>query len=976
MNPQQADAVKYNEGPLLIIAGAGTGKTTTIVEKIHHLIKNNFAKPEEILALTFTEKAAQEMETRVDERLPYGYTQTWISTFHSFADTVLRTDISHIGMSPGYRLMTQAETISFLRERLFMFDLTYFRPLGNPNKFLESLLQHISRLRDEDISTGEYKQWVDASDSEVLEPEELSKRRELAHIYETYQNIKIKEGVFDYGDLIYYALELFRKRPNILNQYRKQFKYILVDEFQDTNIAQYNLVKLLAPPDTNPKLTVVGDDSQAIYKFRGASVSNILAYMKDYPTAKNISLLTNYRSSQPILDAAYRLIKFNDPDTLEAQLGISKKLVAGREEDEKGASKKRIDLFITNRVEEESEYVVNQIKKLAKHREYSDFAILVRANNHADAFTNALTRNGIPFHFHGPGSLYKQPEVKDLIAYLNILANPEDSVSFYRVLSMRIFDLNAQDVAYLIAFSKKTATTLLRTVEIITFLLENTVTTPESEIYRKHMPFLREDTKTKLKKLFVHFQKAIKDVRRLSAGQLLYNFLEDTGYLLKLGQITNEREERSTLLISKFFDKLKAYESTHEDSSVHAVADYIALSMELGESPATADLDEPEFNAVNILTVHGSKGLEFPVVFLVNLSVDRFPTRARREVIPIPTELIKEILPQGDYHLEEERRLFYVAMTRAKDMLFLTTARYYGEGKRIKKVSPFVYESLGETMVDKQLNIKVEEKQQLSIFDFKPVPEVPLKKQPLTKSMFVSYTQLDTFERCALRYKYQFVLKLPSAPNAAASFGSSVHNALQVFYQMYKADQNIGLSELLEQYNSAWIPLGYASQAHERRMMKEGKEMLTKFFNEYHTPNIAILDVEKLFKLKITEKVYVTGKIDRVDQHEDGSIEIIDYKTGKKPSEKDLKDNIQLATYLMAAAEKNLYNKAAADVTLTFHYLQDSTKISMKKTREDVIKTKERIISATEKMATSDYKPTVGIHCSFCPFKMICEAWQ
>jgi DNA helicase-2/ATP-dependent DNA helicase PcrA len=193
---------------------------------------------------------------------------------------------------------------------------------------------------------------------------------------------------------------------------------------------------------------------------------------------------------------------------------------------------------------------------------------------------------------------------------------------------------------------------------------------------------------------------------------------------------------------------------------------------------------------------------------------------------------------------------------------------------------------------------------------------------------------------------------------------------------MYKADRTIGLEQLLEQYRNGWIPLGFASQSHENRMKKEGEEMLTKFFNEYHTPNITVLDLEKLFRLKISDKVFVSGKIDRVDQNPDGSIEIIDYKTGKKPEEKELKDNIQLATYLMAAAERSLYNKAAADVTLTFYYLQDSAKISMKKTQDDIIKTKERILNSTVKMANSDYKPTVGPHCGFCPFKMICEAWQ
>ena len=310
LNDEQKKAVEYNQGPLLIVAGAGTGKTTVVVEKIKYLLKKKLAEPEEILALTFTEKAAFEMEERVDREIPYGYFQMWISTFHAFADQILKEEISHIGLSPGYRLMTEAETIIFLRKNLFLFNLNYFRPLGNPNKFLEALLDHFSRLRDEDISPEEYLKWV----SRQRESEETKKNLELANAYKTYQTLKIKEGVMDFADLIYYLLQLFRERKNILKKYQEKFKFVLVDEFQDTNIAQYDLIKLLCPSKENFPLTVVGDDSQAIYKFRGASVSNIMSFMKDYTRAKQITLRNNYRSNQTILDKSYRLIKYNDPD--------------------------------------------------------------------------------------------------------------------------------------------------------------------------------------------------------------------------------------------------------------------------------------------------------------------------------------------------------------------------------------------------------------------------------------------------------------------------------------------------------------------------------------------------------------------------------------------------------------------------------------------------------------------------------------
>ena len=357
LNPNQQAAVNFNDDPLLIVAGAGTGKTFTLVEKIKHLIKNKLAKPEEILCLTFTEKAAYEMEERVDRAMPYGYFQMNISTFHGFADEILKKEINHIGMNPAYSLSTQAQSIIFLRKNLFRFDLKYFRPLSNPNKFIEALLQHFSRLHDEDVKPKAYLEWAKniQNDSEML-IEDKEKYLELANAYITYQTLKTEHDQMDFDDLIYYLLKLFRERPNILKEYKDRFKYVLVDEFQDTNIAQYQLIKLLAPSKENPKLTVVGDDSQAIYKFRGASISNILSFMKDYPQAHQISLNDNYRSNQNVLDKAYTLIKFNDPDTLEAKLGISKQLKGHKPNIKDG-----VNFGLFQHSEDEADYVAKVI---------------------------------------------------------------------------------------------------------------------------------------------------------------------------------------------------------------------------------------------------------------------------------------------------------------------------------------------------------------------------------------------------------------------------------------------------------------------------------------------------------------------------------------------------------------------------------------------------------------------------------------
>lgn len=970
LNLQQKQAVKYNQGPLLIIAGAGTGKTGVVVEKIKHLIKAKLTKPEQILALTFTEKAAFEMEERVDKALPYGYFQMYIATFHAFADQVLKEEISQIGLSPGYRLMTEAETIIFLRKNLFLFDLHYFRPLGNPNKFLEGLLQHFSRLKDEDISPDQYLLWAKSlANKKPYSLEDKKKYVELGYAYKKYQLLKVRESLMDFSDLVYYLIELFRKRKSILHKYQNKFKYVFVDEFQDTNIAQYQLIKLLCPAKNKPRLTVVGDDSQAIYKFRGASVSNILNFMKDYPHAKKITLKQNYRSNQIILDAAYQLIKNNDPDTLEYQLGISKKLVAQKKDIQNS-----LGFFLGEKVESEADFVTKKILSLKKKYRYSDFAILVRANNHAEPFIRALSRAGIPYQFLGPGLLFKQPEVKDLIAYLKILVNPEDSVSFYRVLSMPYFKIDPKDISFLLNFAKKINLSLFQAIEIYLSFFDSKIFQPEFTIYKKYLPLIKKITREKLVFICKIVKQHLALINKETAGQILYYFMEKTGYLAKLIAYKNETDEKKALNVTKFFDRLKSFESENEDASVTAMVNYIDMSLELGESPIVAQTDISTYDAVNIMTVHSAKGLEFPVVFLVNLSTGRFPTYERRETIPIPQPLIKELLPKGDYHLEEERRLFYVGLTRAKDNAFFSSSKFYGERKRERRLSIFVREALGDNFIDDQLSIEKDKRSQLSIFEFKKSPENLIKKKTILNNF--SYSQLEAYKRCPRQYKYNYILRIPVAPTSQESFGITIHKTLQNFYHEFLTNNKVDIKRLLKIYKENWIPIGYASLAHQNRMKKEGQKMLRGFFNKFHNQNNKIVNLEKMFKIKLTKDVYLTGKIDRVDLYKNNEIEIVDYKTGQQPDEKILKKSLQLSIYALAANDRNLFNKKINQINLTFFFLQNLEKVTIKRTGKEIEQVKKEIIDLVSEIRKETYPPNVGPICDFCPYRIICEAWQ
>src|SRR5262245_18549613 len=832
LNAAQTAAVTHAAGPLLIIAGAGTGKTTVITRRIAYLIATRRARPSEILALTFTDKAAIEMEERVDTLVPYGYADVHISTFHAFGDHLIRENALELGLTPEFRVLTRAEQVIFLRDHLFELPLSHYRPLGDPTRHLQAIISHISRLKDEDVGPDEYLAHAEgllaaaADDESRLEAEE---HLELARTYGQYQTLMARLGQVDFGDQIVESLRLFRTRPHVLRRYQDRFKFILVDEFQDTNYAQFEIVKLLAAKNRN--VAVVGDDDQAIFRFRGASMSNILDFDRTYPNARKVVLRENRRSPQAILDAAYRLIQHNNPDRLEVAQRIDKRLIA-RGGDGAPRVGRAPEPLAFDTVSSESEQVAAMIaEERAQGRPYRDCAILVRANDDADPFLRALNVAGIPWTFSGNAGLYGRPEVRLLIAFLRSVAHPDDSVSLHYLASSDIYQVPIVDLTRCATHADRKNRWLFDVLRAVPDEVE-----------------LSEEGRAAVRRLLADLERYMELARERPTGEVLYQFLLDSGLMTRYAKAPAELEQE-VQNVSKFFARVKDASRVLRYDNVREFVNHLDALIEAGDDPAVAEA-ETDTPAVHVLTVHKAKGLEWPVVFLVNCLQNKFPSQRRPEPIEVPPGLIKDALPSGDFHLQEERRLFYVGMTRAKERLYLTGAESMGT-RREWKVSQFVLEALDlpKAAVRPFRAPAIEE-----LIRHAPPPQaIGPDQQPLPPDaeIVVSHKQVDDYQTCPLKYQYIHVLRIALLQHHAVGYGSALHSAGE-FYLRRRAAGNVSALEApLRAFDDAWRNEGFLTREHEEQRERAGIAALTRFYHEEEVSGQKPSAVEREFSFAL-----------------------------------------------------------------------------------------------------------------------------
>ncbi|MFH1656028.1 MAG: UvrD-helicase domain-containing protein [Candidatus Omnitrophota bacterium] len=957
LNPQQKKAIAHGKGPLLIIAGAGTGKTAVITRRIAYLIQSKQAKPEEILALTFTDKAAIEMQERVDVLVPYGFTDTWIQTFHAFGDRILKEKSMEIGLTPDFKVLTKPEAVVFFQEHIFDFPLDYYRPLSNPTKFIMAMLTLFSRAKDEDVSPDEYINYAKKLEKQSLKnikdqalAEEAAKQLEIASCYKRYQELLAQEGKVDFGNQFFLTLQLFRKRPSILKYYQKQFKFILVDEFQDTNYAQFEIVKLLAASHKN--LTVVADDDQSIYKWRGAAVSNILNFIKTYPKAKKIPLTKNYRSTQAILDSAYGLIQNNNPDRLEVQAKINKQLIGKV----KGGQSPRHLHFDT--VSSEADEVAKVIKEKVESGKYNyeDFAVLVRSNSDADPFLKAFNMHSLPWRFSGNQGLYSREEVRLCIAFLRLIASLNDSLSLYYLASSEIYKLPIVDLTLCMNYSSRRKVSLFGVFQSLDRIEELKSISGEARA-----------TVEKIVKDIVGFLKTSRDH---TTGRLLYKFLTESGYIKKLVKNPSLVNEEKIKNIAKFFEMVRNFEIVAREDRVIYFVNYLDMLVQAGDDPATVEADL-DISAINVFTIHKAKGLEFDVVFLVSLVMGKFPWPRRHETLEFPVELIKDILPSGDFHIQEERRLFYVGMTRAKKELFLTSARDYGT-KKTRKISKFVLESLGSQ--EEQVVHKVDAIE--AIERHAPKPESKLKTTgviPDEQILNLSYYQIDDYLTCPLKYKYVHILRVPILEHQVVIYGKAMHDAVQRYNQNRIRKVSTKLDEIIAVFEDSFRPEGFLSQEHYKQRLSAGKRALEDFFKIEKKNKVIPSYIEKEFSFLI-DNIRIVGRWDRIDKRGNEEV-VIDFKTSEVKKQKDAdektKKSLQLDIYSLAY--QKIFNNIPDWVEL--YFLESQLIGRAKKSQKDIDSVIDKIETAAKGIRSGSFgaKPAY-LACNFCAYSQICPA--
>ena len=958
---RQRAAIEHLHGPMMVIAGAGTGKTTVLTHRIARLMQEGHAQAGEILALTYTVNGADEMKKRV--RGLTGGGEVNVATFHDYCLDLLRR------VHRDFGVLDEQDLWIYLRRRIRELHLEHFIRAGNLGQFLTELLKFVDRCHDELVTPEQYLQYVErlergevslprvAKSKNALEDSEvLGRCREIARVFATVEGWLREENLGTFSHMIVRAHALLSSDESVLAEARSRARFILADEFQDANFAQIKILARLAGAEGN--VFAVGDPDQAIYRFRGASSGAFELFHRHFPGARLAVLEKNRRSTTPILRCAFALIDKNPPVFAgrgDAALAYRRvPLQSAREEEAAEAgdtlSSEPVSVVVLTSKDAEGPDLVSFIGDAqAKSKcKWSDFGILYRSHFHRDDVVRGLAEADIPFVIERV-DISDTPEARDLFACLKAVVSAGDDVSLFRAAALPRFHVNPEQ---------------LRTV-----MRDVARDSRDGRVVPLSAALGRVDGGAEV---LAAVRGAREEIRR-----------RDAKGSTALGIIVRAFElDVASPIIQAAMQFVESWEikKVNKTTELDELVDYLGYFREAGGViPLEAGKSE---NAVRLMTAHGAKGLEFRHVFILRANSNSFPIQYKEDLVAVPNELHDaDSMAEGDdrmLHGEEERRLFYVAMTRARDTLRIYARE--GRGKINKNPDGYMRELIESPTLGRWLKAVPARGTQTSLEIFAAAsPAYPAESQttawfelPVLDGLHtrLSASAVDTYERCGLQFKLARDWRLAASPAAAMQFGAAIHRVLKTYFDSVQLGRPKSDGEVIELFRSELAEAGIQEEYQHELYEAVGIAQLHDFLAALRSlPAPQVLHTEEPFEIRIGPAA-VTGRIDRIDSHSDGTVAIVDYKTGKARDQKNADESLQLSLYAIAVREKWGYNVGP----LIFHNLAENVPVITTRSDAQLLAARQRVEAAAQKIAAGDFEPRMGMHCSFCAYRSLCPA--
>ena len=1015
LNTGQKKAVDSLEGPVMVAAGPGTGKTEVLALRIVNLVRQKKANPEEILALTFSNSATVSMRRRVTKFLgPQAY-NIGIKTFHSFCNDIISQHPDKFVLLKELSQLDELESTKIIKAILRRGKFKQLKPFYSPYYHQKEIITTISKLKQEGVSPKELESALktmakNLEDTKKINPrtgkptgkwqseyKQWEKLNDLLKIYQEYLKKTHQEGWYDFSDMITWVTDKLKDDQELRDYYRGQFKYILSDEYQDTNIPQSEVIEILGRPQKNPNIFIVGDDDQSIYRFQGASLDNIISFEKKYPTAKIIPLNINYRSQQKVVATSKALIEKNEERLVNVtRQAINKNIQSFAEKDKGG----RVSLYEFSESAVENYFIAQKIKKLHKKGiPFKEMAILNRSNQDVSQTADYLIKAGIPVEMSSTGSILEKREAKEIMSLMSVAVNPNSNVAAYEAMSLEVWGIEPLDF---LEFTYQAGRKRMNYFDLFN-QLEN----------KLDEGIVKDTTKWQDFKKIQFFFNTIAYWHRESvhtpAILMLEKVINDSGLVR---DCLKKKDIRKLNRIFSLFSFVRENNRKNPFLKLKTVISDLEIMREDRLTIKEKELSMAE-DDVRVITAHAAKGLEFEVVFIPRLYQGNWDGKRRNQVIKIPWSLLARLKREENESAksDDERRLFFVALTRAKSQLFLSRAdRYdYLNSSGEKAPSKFLLEIDGQ-LVKKGLTKKYEDATLERM-------KIELKKTPIVKKgnrlkqetsflrqrvedLALSPTSLNLYLNCPRRYKYEKLLMIPSAKNKAASLGTAVHEALENFFKDFQKDKKVNKASLISFFKDA-VKKEVLAKSDLEDMLREGERLLSDYYAEYNKDFIKPVDLEMNFgkvylsETSLTDKkaVLLTGKIDKIEkisqQKKTGEdkvlVKVIDYKTGMPQTKNQILGNTknssgdvyrQMVFYKLLSLLDKKFPYSVAEVEVDFIKSQNGRfrKESFEITKKETDKLKKQISEVAGKIKNLEFESTKDKRsCQRCDLRDICS---